>query len=402
MYPLRKAGGRFAARGAAGVGFSVLGLTATLLLTGCHNFFVCQKASCPSSGGGGSTTTDYVYLSNASAGSTDISAYDIGNGSLAAISGSPFNIDFQPVAMSVSPNDSFLYVATLPGATNPGIYVFDINSSGGLSAGNGGDVLISATVSSMAISGDGNYLFVINSLGTILTEYQTNTSTGLLSLVSSFQLPGAGCTLTGSPVTQTCTVAVAPSGQFVAASIGTAGTALFPYSSSSGITSSTYTLIPSGTTTNSPTGDFSVVLDNNNYAYIARTSTLTVWAIDSSGQANLQATQTYSGTAAPRDVVLSGDQNYVYTANPAAGDISGFSIGSSGALTSISGSPFTGPSSVSAIGVDKSGGYMVAAGYNGTSGVQLFTIGTGGALTLVTSAGTGTSTAYPAILALTH
>ena len=45
---------------------------------------------------------------------------------------------------------------------------------------------------------------------------------------------------------------------------------------------------------------------------------------------------------------------------------------------------------------------MVAAGYNGTSGVQLFTVGTTGALTLTTSAGTGTSTAFPAILALSH
>jgi 6-phosphogluconolactonase len=393
VYSLWKAAGRVATRACAAVT-----LGSTLLLTGCHDFFICQKASCPS-GGGGSTTTDYAYISNSTAGSTDISAYNIGNGSLAAISGSPFNIGFQPAAMSVSPNDAFLYVATLPGATNPGIYLFDINSSGGLSSGNGGDVLITAAISSMTISSDGNYLFVINQLGTILSEYQTNTSTGLLSLVSSFQLPGVGCTVAGSPITQTCTVAVAPSGAFVLASLGTAGTAIFPYTSTSGITSASFTLIPAASSTSA---DFSVVLDDNNYAYIARTSTLAVWAISSTGTATLQATATYSGTAAPRDVVLSGSQDYVYTANPGAGDISGYGIGSSGALTTISGSPFTGPSSVSAIGVDKSGDYMVAAGYNGTSGVQLFSIGTGGALTLITSAGTGTSPDYPAILALSH
>lgn len=396
MYPLRKAAERVAARGTA-----VIGLSATLLLAGCHNFFVCEKASCPS-GGGGSTTTDYVYVSNATAGSTDVSAYNIGNGSLAAISGSPFNIGFQPVAMSVSPNDAFLYAATLPGVSNPGIYVFNINSTGGLSSGNGGDVLVNATVSSMAISPDGGFLFTIDSTGTVLTEYETNTSTGVLTVGSRFALPGVGCTLNGTPVTQTCTVTVAPSGQFVAASVGTAGTAVFPYASSSGITSTSYTLIPSGSTTSSPSGDFSVVMDNNNYAYIARTNTLAVYSVSSSGTATLQSTATYSGTAAPRDVVLSGNQNYVYTANPGAGNMSGFSIGSSGTLSTLSGSPFTGPSSVSAIGVDKSGTYMVAAGYNGTSGVQLFTIGSGGVPTLITSAGTGTSTAYPAILALSH
>ncbi len=209
MYPLRAAH-RIAARGCA-----ALGLAATLLLAGCHNFFVCQKASCPS-GGGGSTTSDWVYLSNASAGSTDISAYDIGNGSLAAISGSPYNIGFAPAAMSVSANNAFLYAATLPGATNPGIYMFAINSSSGaLSTANGGNVLISTDVASMDISPDGNFLFVVSSLGTGLTEYRIDATTGLLTLASTFPIPPTICILTGTPVSQSCTVKVAPSGQLL-------------------------------------------------------------------------------------------------------------------------------------------------------------------------------------------
>ena len=76
-------------------------------------------------------------------------------------------------------------------------------------------------------------------------------------------------------------------------------------------------------------------------------------------------------------------------------NISGFTIGGTGQLSSITGSPFAGPASVSAIGADKSGSYMVAVGYNGTSGIQLFTVGTTGALTLTTSAGTGTSDLLP-------
>jgi 6-phosphogluconolactonase len=396
VYPLRRAARRVAAGGCV-----ALGLAASLLLAGCHDFFVCQKASCPS-GGGGSTTNDYAYVSNASAGTTDIAAYNVGNGSLASISGSPYNIGFVPVAMNVSPNDAFLYVATLPTAANPGIYLFSINSSGGLASANGGQVLISAPISSMDISPDGNYLFVVSVLGTTLTEYQTNSTTGLLTLVSTFSIPGTNCTLAGAPVSQTCSVKVAPSGQFVVASLGTAGDAIFPYTSASGITSTNYTLIPSGSTQTNPTGDFSVALDNNNYVYIARTAALVVYSLDSSGNATLQSTATYSSSAVPRSVVLSTSQDFVYTANQGAGNISGYSIGSSGALSSISGSPFTGPTSGSAIGVDKSGTYMLAVGYNGTSGVQLFTIGSNGAMTLTTSAGTGTSTAYPAILAMSH
>src|ERR1700684_2560464 len=79
---------RTAGRAAARIG-AALGLAATMLLTGCQNFFVCQKASCPSSGTGtgtGSTTDDFVYVSNAPSGSTYISAYDISSGALTAVS----------------------------------------------------------------------------------------------------------------------------------------------------------------------------------------------------------------------------------------------------------------------------------------------------------------------------
>ncbi len=303
MYPLRRAARRLAARGCA-----ALGLATVLLLTGCHNFFVCEgKASCPS-GGGGSTTSDWVYVSNASAGSTRISAYDIGNGSLAAISGSPYNIGFAPVAMSVSPSNAFLYVATLPNATNPGIYMFAVNSStGALSTANGGNALITTQVSSMDISPDGNFLFVVDVLGTSLTEYQINTSTGLLALGTTLPLPPTTCVLAGTPVTQSCTVKVAPSGQFVVASLGSAGTIIYPYTSSSGITSSSPMLIGSGSTSSNPTGDYSVTLDKNNFIYIARTSTLAVYQItDAAGDATLRSTFSYSSTATtPRSVVLS-------------------------------------------------------------------------------------------------
>jgi 6-phosphogluconolactonase len=397
VHPLGRAAWRILARGCA-----ALGLSATFLLAGCQNFFVCQKASCPS-GGGGSTTSDWAYVSNASAGSTDIYAYDIGNGSLAAVSGSPYNIGFAPVAMSVAPSDSFLYAATLPSVANPGIYMWTVNSSGQLTVGNNGNALITAQVATMDISPDGNFLFTVDVLGTALTEYQINTTTGFLTLASSFALlPNSTCVAAGSPVSQSCTVKVAPSGQFVVAALGSAGDIIYPYNSSQGITSTSATQIPSGSTTTNPTGDYSLALDKNNFVYIARTAALAVYSLDANGNPTQQSTQAYSSSAIPRSVALSTNYSWVYTANIGAGNISGYTIGSTGGLASVSGSPFTGPTNVSAIGADKSGTYMVAVGYNGTSGVQLFTIGTSGALTLTTSAGTGTSPSFPAILALSH
>ena len=222
VYPLRRAARRIAARGCA-----ALGLTATLLLAGCHNFFVCQKASCPS-GGGGSTTSDWVYVSNASAGSNDISAYDIGNGSLAAISGSPFNIGFAPVAMSRLPQQRLPLRGDAARRHQPRhLPVRPSTPSGALS------------VSQQRQRAHHHRGLLHGHLarrqlplrpqlaGTALTEYQINTPP---ASCRSRQPPASRppCTLAGTPVIQTCTVTVAPSGQFVVASLGTAGTAIFP------------------------------------------------------------------------------------------------------------------------------------------------------------------------------
>ena len=397
VYPLRTAARRLAARGCA-----ALGLSAVLLLAGCHNFFVCEKASCPSSG---TTTGDWVYVSNATAGSTDVAAYDIGSGALTAISGSPFDLGFAPVALNVSPSNGFLYAATPAGATNPGIYAWSINSTtGALTKANSGNVLVNIQVASMDISPDGNYLFAVDVAATALTEYKITTSTGLLQLVTTFPIPVSTCSPISSPVVnQSCTVRVGPSGDFVVASLGTAGTIIYPYTSASGITSTSSTTIPSGSTQNNPTGDFSVALDKNNFAYIARTAALAVYSIDTSGNATLKSTQTFDSSVIPRSVTLGTSYNYVYTANIGKGDISGYGIGTTGALTTIAGQPFAAPANVSAIGAERQGKYMVAVGYDGSSGVQLFSINsTTGALTLVTSAGTGTSSDFPALLALSH
>ena len=340
----------------------LLVLSATLLLAGCHNFFVCQKASCPS-GGGGSTTSDWVYVSNASASANDISAYDIGNGSLAAISGSPYPIGFRsgshgrlsqqriPLRRNAARRHQPRHLHVRPSTPPPANTV-----------ANGGNALITTQVSSMDISPDGNYLFVVNVAATALTEYSINAS-GLLALANSLPLPPTLCPLAGTPVTQTCTVKVAPSGQFVVASLGSAGTAIYPYTSTQGITSASPALIGSGSTSTNPTGDYSVTLDKNNYVFIARTAALAVYQItDAAGDATLQSTATFSSTATPRSVTLSNNEGYVYTANEGSGNISGFTIGGTGQLSSITGSPFAGPASVSAIGADKSGSYMVAVG----------------------------------------
>jgi 6-phosphogluconolactonase len=390
---------------------AALGLGAALSvsagLSGCHNFFVCEKASCPGGGGGGGGGTgsgDYAYISNSASGSTYVAAYDLTGGTLTAISGSPFQLSYIPAAMVVGKGDGYLYIASVPGASTPGIYVYSIGSTGGLTIQNGGSVVISGGFSSIDISPDGNYLFGIESTGAVLDEYSINSSNGLLALVGQIPISGtAGCTIqsgASTPASQSCTVTASPSGNYVAVSLGTAGTFVFPYSSSSGISSSSFAQISPVSTT---VGDYSIAMDSSDNAYIARTNQLAVYSITSGPAATQKSTTSYASGLVPRSVTLtSGTNAFVYTANQGAGTISGFSIGSSGALTQLSGSPFTGPTNVAAIGVDNTGDYMVSVGYNATNGVQLFAIGASGALTPVTSAGSGASISNPALLALTH
>ena len=164
-------------------------------------------------------------------------------------------------------------------------------------------------------------------------------------------------------------------------------------------------LISSGSTQSTPTGDYSVALDNNNFVYIARTAALAVYQI-TRRHTEMQP-EIDRDLQHRRHPALGRAQHEpelrLHGQRQGAGTISGYAINSTpGALARSPARRLAAPANVSAIGVDKSGKYMVAAGYNGSSGMQLFTIGTTGALTLVTSAGTGTSTAFPAILAMSH
>ncbi len=372
-----------------------------LPLTGCAGFFVkpTTTTTTPTTGSTPATTGDYAYVANSSAGSTSLSEYSVGAGSLTSIGN--ITLGYIPVALAVAPSNSFLYVASAPGSTSPGVYLYSITASSGvLAAANNGTALETDTVAAMTVSPDGNWLFTVNSSGITMNEYQVNSSTGTLNLASTITLPGlSGCTLgLGTPASQSCSVAVSPSGTYVVVALGTSGDAVFTYSSASGITGSGYSTIPSSSIAS---GDFSVVLDANDYAYIARTSSVGVYSIASTITNTGNLTYTTAATA-PRGITLNKTDNYLFTANEGTGNISAFAIGSGGALNAVTGQPFAGPAHVSALGVDNTGVYMVAVGYDASTGVRLYSISSTGVLTQVATAASGTNTVLPALVAMTH
>lgn len=377
-------------------------LAVSLSLSGCANFFV--NPTTTSSGSSSSTTTttsgDFVYVANSTAGTTYLSAYSIGSNALNSLGS--VSLGFIPVALAVAPSNGFLYVASAPGATSPGVYGYKISSTGQLTALSN-TALATDTVGALTISPDGNWLYTVNVDGITMTQYKVNTSTGALTNDGATTLPGSECALSAStPVTQSCSVTVSPSGEFVVASLGISGDVVYPYSSSGGISGSGIQEISSGYSTSNPTGDFSVALDANNYAYIARTSSLAVYSIGTSTVTAEGALNPPAGSV-PRSVTLNKNYKFVYTANEGTGTIAGYGVGGNGALTEISGAPFPAPVNVSALAVDNTGDYMVAVGYDATSGVRLYSLASAtGVLTSVAQAGSGTNTAYPALVAVTH
>ena len=177
---------------------------------------------------------------------------------------------------------------------------------------------------------------------------------------------------------------------------------IFPYTSSGGITTQNYSLIPCCSAVSSPSGDFSLVFDSSDSLYIARTVALSSYGNVGNSAPTFELSQTYASGVTPRSLTVSTGSTYLYTANEGNGTISGFGLSGTGTPTALAGSPYVGPTNVSALGADSTGTYLIAAGYNSSTGVQLFKPGSGVLGAAVASAGTGTNTAYPALLALTH
>jgi 6-phosphogluconolactonase len=369
-------------------------LALLLALTGCGGFFQCEgKSDCPASSSSGTGTgSDYVYISNSASGSTDINGFQISSGALTATTGSPYSLGYTPVAMAITPSDSYLYISS-----GTAIMGYSIGTGGALTILNtgtsNGTTLVAENCGAIAISPDGQWLFSLNTNDLTIEEYSIASGTGLLSTAANYQITNSfsGAILSSA-------IQVAPSGQFVAVALGTAGTEIFSFNTSTG--AAAYASQVSAASSSS--GDFALSIDSGNNLYVAATNDLFKYSVTSSGIPT-QVSISSTGTG-PYSVALDGT-TYVYTGSENASSspiISGFTISTSNPMAQVSGSPNAATTDIAAMGVDKTSAYLVTAGYNASTGVQLFSIGSTGALTSVATAATGTSTSVPTVMALTH
>jgi 6-phosphogluconolactonase (cycloisomerase 2 family) len=296
-----------------------------------------------------STSNHYVYAALSAA--NQVAAYreDPNSGTLTQIAGSPFPAGDGALALVIHPSGKFLYLAN-PGQNENDISLFTIASTGVLtevfprtSIG-----LQASLPQLMVMDPAGSFLYVANVGTNNILVFSINSGTGALTAV-------------GSPVPINVTplnMQMTPSGNFL------------------------YVTAPGG-----PPGNLGLII-----GFSVTAGTLT------------QVSLTTTDGANPNGLAIDPSGKYLYAANTTSGSISIFTIGTSGTLTPVSGSPLNaGYTNPVALILDPAGTYLYVAN-QGSSNVAVFSIssstGLPAALTTSTTTGAFSTEGSPSFLAI--
>jgi 6-phosphogluconolactonase (cycloisomerase 2 family) len=213
----------------------------------------------------------FVYVANEDAGT--VSLYTVGaGGALAAVTADTVRAGVAPDAIALSPNGRYLYVANqYAGKASQdlgGVSQFKVGAGGALTAQRTPEVVAGGQPDSIAVSPNGRYLYVANFRGSGGVSQYTVGSSGMLT---------ADHAATVKAGTAPHAIAVSPSGRYVyvATEDGKGGAR----SATGGV--SQYTVGASGTLTPDPTpavsagpGAFSLAIaPGGRYVYVVNDST---------------------------------------------------------------------------------------------------------------------------------
>jgi 6-phosphogluconolactonase len=386
----------------------ILGLCCLLLLgvAGC-DFFV------PETGGGGNNTGDYLYVANGN--NTFFAGFGVStSGALSVLPSSPYNNGIGAQSLAVTPANTFLYAGT----TN-GIYGYTINSNGSISILNSGNSLAQDVVATaMQVDSTGGYLLAAG----ISTSTQTQSigiysisSTGILTALANSPLG----LYTGNASTPTLVtpagMLITPNNSYVYVSLGSLGVQVLTLGAGGALSTGTGTAVTilAPTSTSTSPSDAGLASDPNSlFLFVAEINTgLRVLSIGTSGTLKEVSGSPYAVGTGPTGVILDTTGSYVYVANKGSNNISAFTLtAASGKLTAVAGSPF-GSGGQLPIGMvnDNSKKYVavINSGNNGTTGnndVQLFSFDatTDGKLNPISTANTGTDPTNPRVIVATH
>jgi 6-phosphogluconolactonase len=358
-------------------------------------------------GGAGSTVTNievtcttnpprFVYVANR--GSNNISAFtvDAGNGTLAAIAGSPFAAGNLPVALAVDPTGTYAYVVNQTDAT---ISAFTIDrASGALVSVNGSPFATGTSPTSVAIDPSSSFVYVTNGGANTVSAYAITAGSGALTALTGS--PFATGTLPDSVAVQPFDIGLV--GVLVAnESDGTVSVfSIDNNTSHNGALSANGSPFPAGNSpralTIDPSGQFIYLADATSNT-LSGFSGSTADGVPASNGSAITGSPFATGSN-PSSVAVDPLDNFVYVANQGSNNISAFALNAAtGALTSIAGSPFAAGTQPSAVAVDPTGMFAYVANA-GSDTVSVYAIdATTGALSPISGSPFVTGTQPSAI-----
>jgi 6-phosphogluconolactonase len=367
-------------------------------LTGC-DFFVPQTSS-----GGTTNTGDFLYVGNG--GNTNLAGFGISSaGALSNLASSPYNNGVAAQSLTVNPANTFLYVGT----TN-GIYEYAINSNGSITVQNSGTAVAQDVVpTAMQVDSTGGYLLAAG-IGTSIAAqaigiYSIDATTGLLTALTGSPLPLFTGTATTATVVTPTAMLITPNNSYVYVSLGPLGVQVLTLGSGGALSTGTApTYLSPRSTSTSPTDNGLGSSPSSTFLFVAEINTgLREFSIGTSGALNEVSGSPYAVGTGPTGVLLDPTGSYVYVANKGSNNISAFTLtAASGKLTAVAGSPYSSGGLLPLAMVnDNTKKYVAVINSGGTNDLQLFQFDAtvDGKLDAVSNASSG---ADPQSLAASH
>jgi len=364
-------------------------------------------------GGGGAQKVLYAL----GLGSPNVTIFTISNsGGLTATDS--VTTGSAPDAMGIDPRHRFAYVVSSAGGIGPGgVWQYVMNSKSGaltlatFSSTNGTAASTPMETGTnpvaIAVDSSGTFVFVANQGSDSISVFMIDQIGGTLTEVkyppATQPIPPA-CTANNPG---SCPLSIAPASP---TGLATTGNMLFVAQSTAGAGSvSTYTFdttsgvlkTPAASTTAVGVNPSAMVMDSSGkflFLTDSSASKVGVVSIGSSGQLVPVGTPVSTGPT-PLNVWAHPSGKFLYTANQGLtvgttncvnGDVSAFSIDSSGALAPLSGSPFAAGPCPSYVATDSSGSFLFVANGSPNSvtpnnSISVFSIDSSGALKQVGS-----------------
>ena len=379
---------------------------AALCLTGCSGFW--DQRSNGGGGGGGTTLSsgDFYVLNVAT---SQVVGLYVKAGTMTVLPGSPYQLSAAPIAITIAPNNAFLYVSTLGG-----IFLYTINgSTGQLTLGNNGQPISSDPATSMAVDSTNSWLIEGVSGTSNLFAVHVNPSNG--GLQSNQEQTAV------LPNTTVRQIAISPDNTYLLVAMGSGGTATLSFNAANGNpfgTVGTIGVKGSGGAALSvafdpiPTGGSAPRL-----FYIGETVATSGTNTGGLRAFNYSSKQEITGSPfaisglAPYSILPFSDGNDVYvvsrqTASGSTGVIAGFSISNTNstlALTAL-GSTFNAGTHPQMLAEDSTSQFVFAVNFDGNPDLLGYTIDTtnAGYLKQVTSNSTGTDPVQASAIAALH